>query len=164
MRASEPIQSLPITSTDLPPNDPGGQSPVVMYLKHSMMVVLPQPFWPKMRVNGEGPWWWTKSIFWGPGSCSSAEKLRKPWIWSFSILAIAKSQMTVFPFPGIWKLRREVSSLRWGREKNSYVHVLKKILADQKIGCYSPIPQSWRNLKSYCVLLNKIFLFNFTLV
>ena len=117
MRASEPIQPLPITSTDLPPNDPGGQSPVVMYLKHSMMVVLPQPFWPKMRVNGEGPWWWTKSIFWGPGSCSSAEKLRKPWIWSFSILAIAKNQMTVFPFPGIWKLRREVSSLRCGREK-----------------------------------------------
>ena len=32
----------------------GGESPVVMYLRHSMMVVLPQPFWPRMRTSGMG--------------------------------------------------------------------------------------------------------------
>ncbi len=35
-----------------PPLNWAGGSPVVAYLRHSMMVVLPRPFWPQMRVSG----------------------------------------------------------------------------------------------------------------
>ena len=47
MRSTGPFTYLPFW-------DPGGESPVVMYLRHSMMVVLPQPFWPRMRTRGQG--------------------------------------------------------------------------------------------------------------
>ena len=36
----------------LPLYDPGGKSPVVTYLRHSIIVVFPQPFWPSINVNG----------------------------------------------------------------------------------------------------------------
>lgn len=36
-----------------PPRVLGGWSPVVAYLRHSMIVVLPLPLWPTMTVTGE---------------------------------------------------------------------------------------------------------------
>ena len=36
----------------LPLYDPGGKSPVVTYLRHSIIVVLPHPFWPRISVKG----------------------------------------------------------------------------------------------------------------
>ena len=69
--------------TYLPPYDPGGQSPVVTYRKHSIIVVLPQPFCPRINVNGalrlavapaKSFERRRKSIFWGPGSLSSEKK------------------------------------------------------------------------------------------
>ena len=31
---------------------PGGIVPVVAYFRHSMIVVFPEPFWPRMSVSG----------------------------------------------------------------------------------------------------------------
>lgn len=39
-----------------PPLLLGGSSPVVAYLRHSIMVVLPEPLYPTMRVSGVLNW------------------------------------------------------------------------------------------------------------
>ena len=36
----------------LPELEEGGNDPVVIAFKHSIMVVLPAPLWPKIRVSG----------------------------------------------------------------------------------------------------------------
>ena len=65
---------------DWPDEAPGGSEPVMMYLRHSMMVVLPQPFSPTMTVSG------LANLM----SCaSSGPKERMPRIDSASIDAMA---------------------------------------------------------------------------
>ena len=60
-----------------PPLLLGGSSPVVAYLRHSMMVVLPDPLYPTMRVSGVLNWM---------ASLTEGLKDRTPEIDSLSIL------------------------------------------------------------------------------
>lgn len=57
-----------------PPLELGGRSPVVAYLKHSMMVVFPDPFWPTIRVRGLEKVMVSRSVL---------SKERMPWIESW---------------------------------------------------------------------------------
>lgn len=83
---------------------PGGNSPVVMYLRHSMIVwisvscgervgtVLPEPLWPTIRVSGGRnlckKWCWRRDTLWflaGLGQMSVFRESQvcwwSPWLW-----------------------------------------------------------------------------------
>jgi hypothetical protein len=62
----------------------GGSSPVVAYLRHSMMVVLPDPLYPTMRVSG---------VLNCMASRTAGLKDRMPEMESLSILDMATTRL-----------------------------------------------------------------------
>ena len=125
---------------------PGGNSPVVMYLRHSMIVwisvscgervgtVLPEPLWPTIRVSGGRnlckKWCWRRDTLWflaGLGQMSVFREWRAcwwlPWVWQCTSRVVDSLAATPIGSRVFCRTVRQQALSDGNRERKTFMQV-----------------------------------------